>query len=300
MTPKEFMSRLEAISKDDGQLYGRLRPLYQAQENYAGSSQSCKGFMALSAAWKCFFLETVERVNSDIISKISSPPSESYPLFVERLGQYFQGLCASEVVAIAGYPLQAYTLLRNVFDSVILTAAVTEGKTDFLRLEGLDAAGQFDPLAFRKLRRKEENAVRPQMTGKQSGLSETTLDELSKWDVLFDDETHGGLLSRAYSADWLRGKQRLPILPRFEEMPFGNFMNRYCEIAWMVHRLLPLVQFSSHSLAEEWKGKWKTIDECFYSTADALAVQNGKAIGRAIIELVTTKLPFDENSTFWR
>lgn len=300
MTPEVFVSRLEAISNDRAQLYGRLLPLFQAQQAHASTSANYKGFVALASAWKCFFFETVEKINTDIGPKVTAPMSDQYPMFIERLAQYFHGLCASEVTANAGYPLQAYTLLRNVFDSAILTSAVAQGKTDFYRLEGLDIAGQFDPAMFRKLRRKEENSVRPLMTGKESGLSDGTIAELVKWDVLFDDETHGGLLSRAYTTDWLKGTHPLPVLPAFDETRYGNFLNRFCEIAWMVHRMLPLVQPRGISFSAEWKGKWKTLDDCFLETANALAVQMSKPIGKAMMELLSSKFPFDQNSVFWR
>ncbi len=190
-------------------------------------------------------------------------------------------------------------VLRNLLDSALLTSAAAQGLTDFYRLEGLNPDLAFDPKGFRKARRKEEQRVRPLMTGRDSGLSEATLAALSKWDVLFDDETHGGPLTRAQSTDWLKGAAPLSVAPKFSEDKMAVFINRYCEISWMVHRLLPLAQPKDLTLPPTWGEKWRTLDECLALTADTLTSQLGKPIGAAIVELVQKKFPFDQNSTFW-
>ena len=299
MTPKEFTDRLEAISRDNGVLYGRLRALEAAKLQHVMDSSRYKGFDALVNAWKCFFLETVEQFNSFIRPQVKDQLPFSYALLLERLALYFSGLNAAEIVATQGYPLQAYTLLRNVFDSVVLCSAVAQGLTDFPKLEGVEDGKEFDPAIFQKLRRKEERKIRPMMTGEASGLSAETASQLAKWDVLFDHETHGGLLSRAFSADWLRGTQPLPVMPQFLEDRYAMYLNRYCEIAWMVHRLLPLIQPRGIPLGADWKSKWRTLDESFLETAKALTVQMGKPIGAAIVELVEMKFPFNADATFW-
>ena len=194
--------------------------------------------------------------------------------------------------------MHGYTLLRNLYDSAILTSAVAQGKTDFYRLAGL-VDEKLDKATFRKTRRKEENNVRLIMTGKDSGLSTDTLETLAKWDVLFDDETHGASLTRASNLEWLKGKEPLPILPKYNQDLFGMFMNRHCEISWIVHRLLPLSQMSYAALSTGWKEKWQTLDQAFLFTSESLSKSLDKKIGYAIVELVQAKFPFDANSTFW-
>jgi hypothetical protein len=76
------------------------------------------------------------------------------------------------------------------------------------------------------------------------------------------------------------------------------FMNRYCEIAWMTHRLIPLVQPTAIPLDQQWKEKWQVIDASFGIVALSLTKENGKAIGAAIVEYVNAKFPFTANSAF--
>jgi hypothetical protein len=107
MTPEEFVARLESISQDNGERFGRLKALAEGQEAHAILAGGYKGFHALAAAWRCFFLETIEKLNSDVRPNVTTQLSEFYPLFVERLAQYFQALRGAELVATRGYPLQA-------------------------------------------------------------------------------------------------------------------------------------------------------------------------------------------------
>jgi hypothetical protein len=298
MTPEEFVSRLEGISRDNGRLYGRLVDIARAEAFHDATARELKGFAALSAAFRCFFLESIELINTYVISKARAPVPGAYALFLERLAHYFRTLRASEIIATQGYPMHGYTLLRNLYDSAILTSAVAQGKTDFYKLAGL-IDEKFDNATFRKNRRKEENSVRLIMTGKDSGFSTNTLEVLAKWDVLFDDETHGASLTRSSTLEWLKGTEPLPILPKYNPDHFGMFMNRHCEIGWMVHRLLPLAQMGYAPLPSAWKEKWQTLDTSFFITSEALSKQLDKKIGDAIVELVKTKFPFSADSTFW-
>jgi hypothetical protein len=202
-------------------------------------------------------------------------------------------------VATQGYPFHGYVLLRNVFDDAILTVAAATGITDFYRLEGIDPNVPFDPKSFRRDRKREERRARALMTGDSSGLTDATKSELDHWDVLFDDETHGGRLSRARSISWMKGLEPLPIVPTYENEAVAMFMNRHTEVGWMVHRLLPLLQPKDIPLPAEWKSKWKTLDACFNQAVSALTTELGKPIGRAMIDFVTSKFSFDADSTFW-
>lgn len=81
-------------------------------------------------------------------------------------------------------------------------------------------------------------------------------------------------------------------------MAFAMFMNRFCEVSWMAHRLIPLVQPPDIPLPDAWKEKWRLIDESFEQSVDSLTKQLGKDIGAAIVELVKAKFPFHSQSAF--
>ena len=239
MNPDEFVKRLDAISEHDGTPYGRVHAVFDAETTHAKAVLQYRGYLSLSDAFKCFFLETVELVNVECRPKIAAPLSEFYPLFVPRLAHSFLSLCGAERIAICGYPYHGYTLLRNVFDNLLLTSAALQRITDFYSIEGVVPNTTFDPGAVKRRRKSTEYAVRRQMVGEQSNLTPQTLGELAKWDALFDFETHGARLSMTQAMEWMKGKAPLPILPRFDELAFAMFMNRYCEVAWMTHRLIP-------------------------------------------------------------
>lgn len=298
VTVEQFMKRLEAISEHKGSAFARAHLLFEAEDAHSTAILQYKGYLALSDALKCFFLETVELINVECRPKIKNPVSEFYAVFVPRMAHSFLSLCGAERIAIKGYPFQGYTLLRNVFDNLVLTSAVLQKVTDFYSVEGIVPGKPINLDEVKNLRKNTEYAVRKQMTGSQSGLSTSTLAELAKWDALFDMETHGGRLSAGKALDWMKGKGPLPVLPKFEEMPFGMFMNRFGEVGWMLHRLIPLLQVSEAPLSEEWCKKWQILDESFEQNVESLTVQCGKAIGAAIVELVNVKFPFASKSTF--
>jgi len=298
ISPEEFIKRLESISDYMGSAYGRVRLLFEEEEKHEQAILQYKGYRALSDAFKCFFLETVELANTECRPKIKTRLSEFYGLFIPRLAHNFQSLCGAERVALRGYPLHGYTLLRNTFDNIVLTSAALQKFTDFYSVEGITPGKPVVFDAIRKLRKTTEFAVRLKMTGKQSGLSQETREELAKWDSLFDYETHGARLSFAQTQGWLKGAEPLPILPKHSERASAIFINRYCEIAWMTHRLVPLVQPPQVPLPDGWMKKWILIDESFEICIDSLTQQMGKKIGAAIVELVKTKFPFNEQSAF--
>jgi hypothetical protein len=169
---------------------------------------------------------------------------------------------------------------------------------DFYATEGVVPGQNLDLAQVKKLRRKTEMEVSLQMSGSKSGLSASTIDELAVWDELFNYEVHGARLSFAGAASFMKGQGPLSLVPVFKERDFAMFMNRYCEIGWMVHRLVPLIQPPSIPFGLPWKEKWTVIDESFELTVHSLTKENGKAIGGAIVEYVRAKFPFDADSTF--
>lgn len=298
LSPEEFVKRLDTISQNDGIPYSRLNLLLEKEQKYQQEIFQYKGYLALSDAFKCFFLETVELINTVCRPKIKISLSEFYPIFVPRLAHNFQSLCGAERVAVCGYPFHAYTLMRNIFDNVVLTSAALQKVTDFYSIEGLIPGRHLDIAAVKKLRKDTEFEVRRRMTGNQSGLTQETRDELIKWDALFDFEVHGARLSLTSALGWMNGLEPLPIVPRFEEMQFAMFMNRYCEVGWMVHRLIPAFQPPDVPFPEAWMEKWRVLDDSFENIVNSLTQQLGKKIGTAIVELVKVKFPFNEQSAF--
>lgn len=304
MSPADYVKRLEAISVYDGVPYGRVHMIFEEESAYGVKvADTMRGYLALSDAFKGFFLETVERLNTECRPKVKAPLSEMYPLFVARLTNNMQSLVSAERLALHGYPLQAYTLHRNTFDNAVLTAAVLQKITDFHAIEGVEAGKPLDLKtlglkALKRQRQKTEWAVRDVMLGKDSGLSAETMEELKKIDDTYDLEVHGSRLSLAGAMEWIKGTKPLSIVPAFKPTDFSLHMNRYIEVTWMVHRLIPAIQPPDAPLAEDWQEKWAIIDESFEIMVASVTEEFRKKFGAAVVEFVKTKLPFNAGSVF--
>ncbi len=302
MSLDKFQSKLKSISEHNGVPYGRAFQLFKDEDKHNLEILRFSGYISLSDAFKCFFLETVELMNTQHRLKIPTSLPEFYGFFVARLVHSFQSLCGAERIAMRGYPYQAYTLLRNTFDNLQLTSATIQKFTDFYSIEGIERGKPVELKFTVALRKKTENKVRRLMSGEQSGLTQATIDELENWDELFDYEVHGARLWLATEAHgWLRGSEALPVLPKFKERSFVFFMNRFCEVGWMAHRLVPLFQPFVEAFGNKWSEKWRVLDECFIEFIDSLVSDSGKKAitGAAILEFVRAKFPFNENSTFY-
>jgi hypothetical protein len=221
-------------------------------------------------------------------------------LFVPRIVQNFRSICGADLLATNGYPLPAFTLMRNIFDSLVLTSAAAQGLANFYHIDGVEPGiSQLDPMQVRRLKMKTEFSVRKRMTGIESGLSEGTRKDLDILDKLFDREVHGAQLSFAAAVPWLKGERPLSMTPAFDEMAYKLFMNRLFEVEWMLHRLLPLLQPQDILLPTEWREKWRIIERSFVIFADSLSGgDDAKTIGKSFAEFVSVKFPFSEQSRF--
>jgi hypothetical protein len=299
LTPKEFMERLESISVYEGKPYGRCILLFDEESSYGVRvANEMSGYLALSDAFKCFFLETVERLNTECRPKVKTSLSEFYPIFLARLNNNFETLVAAERVALHGYPHQAFTMHRNNFDNAVLTAAAMQGFTDFYSIEGLVPGQALDEKSMKSLRKKTEFSIQNIMLGSNSGMSQASVEALRKINDTFDLEVHGSRLSLAKAADWFKGSAPLSIMPTFEPRAFSLHMNRYLEVAWMVCRMIPLIQPPEVPLSADWQDKWRVLDDSFRLSCDAMTIECGKAFGAAFIEFVQRKLPFTANTVF--
>ncbi|APV51112.1 hypothetical protein BWI17_16330 [Betaproteobacteria bacterium GR16-43] len=297
----EFQKRLESISEVDGVQFARLATLRDAENAHEQAVSKFWGHRTLSDAFKCFYLETVELGNTAVAPKVTIPLSANYPRFVPRIAVAFQGLCGAECAAQLGYPYQGYGHLRNIFDELVLTSAALQKLTDFDKIDGIDPSEQFDPSLVKKIKRKRmdnEFEVRQQMTGKKSGLKPESVEELAMWDALFDWETHGARLSAAQAMAYMKGTEPLPIVPKFKEGSYALFMNRFSEIGWMLHRLLPALQPPDVLMPDAWHGKWQILDESFEQMVYSLTAQSKKKIGEVMVEFVKAKFPFHAKSAF--
>jgi hypothetical protein len=296
----DFQHRLKEAFRYNDLPFGRVHKLFQEQSRYLEAVMVVRyeGFWVLADAFKAFFIETVELFNTECQSGISTC-TEAYSFFLPRLFHDFQSPCGAEHLMKSGYPMHAYTILRNTADNLLLSSAALQNITDFGSIVGLESGKPYERHSSKKIRKETERKVRDIMTGSKSGLTPCTIDELAKWDAMFDDEVHGGRLSFFIGSEgWWQGAEGLPIFPRFKERFFAIFINRFWEIAWMMHRLIPLIQPRGIPLKDEWRGKWCLLNEIFRRFVYSLTEEAGKKIGAAMVEFVDAKFPFNEESEF--
>ncbi|MDN7562285.1 hypothetical protein [Burkholderia orbicola] len=300
MTGEEFQTRLDEAFTHEGEMFGRLALISEAQATFRSAASKFNGHRALSDAFKACFLEAVELLNGHCRPRVKEPLTEHYALFLPRLTNSFHTLCAAELTAANGYPRPAFTTLRNVFDDCVLTSAALLQVTDFYKIEGLDPAntGDFDPNAAKRARKKTEFEVRQVMTGSSSDLGEATIYELDMLNQLYDLEVHGSRLSLANAMNFMKGTGPLPVVPVFIERDYALFMNRYNEVAWAVHRLLPAMQPPGVPMPSSWASRWALVDESFEIVVRSLSLQLGKKVGDAYADFIKAKFPFTAEKTF--
>lgn len=270
-----------------------LLAIQTAEARHHAKAAEMKGFVALSNAFKSFLMETV-RLSSTWRSVPSASQTRAWLL--PRMAGSFHTICGAEHEALSGYPVPAFAQLRNVFDTAVISSAVAQRIATFEAAEGIQAEEAFDPKKIGARRKRTEFDIQAQMVGKNSGLSDITIAELEKLNSLFDFETHGQRMTATRTMSWMKGEGPLIFLPDYKQIDYALFINRYDEVTWMLHRLVPLMVPAGIVSTEHWSQRWRTLDLCFHQTIKAMSIDLKMAIGDAVIEFVTAKFPFNADS----
>jgi len=199
---------------------------------------------------------------------------------------------------------QGYGLLRDLKDRAMLLGAVGNRYTTLMAISGVDGGtGKSNDFLARiatikKRRKKTEDQALSMMTGPKSGLSPNITQCLRKWEEFFHLEVHGARLTSIFEdVGWKMGRELLPILPKPNIDSLANYMNRFCEVSWMVLRSFPILQLKPQDFGIEWAEKWRILDESFLVMADELR-KLGKEIAAAIMELVSKKFAFGPDAVY--
>jgi len=196
----------------------------------------------------------------------------------------------------SGYPLDGYALLRDIKDRSIFLAAIISGITSLSKIFGYIGNIALTDETYKKLkaeRKKEEFRVLDLTIRKKSGLKKDMLVVLQKWENLFHEEVHGSKLTfYSEGGKWLRGEMPLSIGPVPIEESCGMYMNRACELGWLVVRLLPYLQIAPNSFGSKWSEKWYVLDDSFRIMIKGLE-KLGKKIATAFEYFIDVKFPFN-------
>jgi len=298
MDVSEWQKRLVDTFSTDEIVGKRLMAIIEMEKAYGlHVVNEYHGYRVLTDSFFDFYIETLHAAD-DWIS-VNGFPSDapSYSSVFLFYVMSFRRLRAAENLFLCGYPMDGYSLLRDMKDRAICMGAIMNRLGSFSSLylgeRHIDDQGKTlsrdEYIDVSKNREKKERAVRKQMIGEESGLTAEQIYELKRWDKLFNEEVHGSRFSYFMEGGpWLKGEKPLSLGPIPNNPSIGMYMNRSNEIGWMIFRTLPFLQLSSGAFGEEWARKWHILDESFRSAIEDLGHMN-KKIAWAIIALVDQK-----------
>lgn len=296
-----FEADLHAIADHNGVPFGRLQSYWQEESRHLEMMQSNNpDTLLVVRAYQCLFLETAELLNASWTQPGAWSQLDYYKShFVPRMVIVFKQIGCTDLMATHGYPLPAYAMLRNVFDSLVLISAVMQRITDFPKIEGEIPGVLPTDKKSRELRKNAEREARRRMIGMDSGLPADTREKLALLDDMFDLEVHGARFSHATAAGWVVGTDPLlPLVPEYQSHLTGLYEIRQSEIAWMAHRLLPLLQHSALTFPDAWKDSWRILDCGFEAHVRRLTDRQESKSEIPTVAFVKCKFPFGENTRY--
>lgn len=297
MDVSRWQKKLEDYFTVEGVIGGHLLEVIKLEvEHEKCFIRSFHGQDVLMNSFQSFFIETIKSAY-DLVQKNGWPKdSDSYSVVLLYYVIMFRSFRACEILLLKGYPLDGYALLRDLKDRVIFMAAVAHNITTFNAACGYSSKlPKITPEEWKKnkgARIKEENRLLNWMIRKESGMPSDILDELENWEQLFNEEVHGSRFSFFSELHMWLAEKRPPTtgpIPNMFSMPM--YMNRACEIAWLILRLLPYLQPSENAFGEEWLKKHEILDESFLHMQKGLG-EKGKKIGDVFIFFVNQKYSF--------
>jgi len=295
-----WQKRLEDTFAVNGLVGGRFIPSIYEAEQLCGNkyAHTFAGHICLSDCFIDFFATTLRMVTYAGSRGHWPKDTAFYPIVIADFTSIFQTFRSTTNLAINGYPLEAFSLQRTLFEQALIYGAVVNGYITFQEAWGLDGLGEVssvDDKIFEKWRKKrisaEKTAVR-KMIGAESGLTEGNQVEIKKLFDLFHQQVHRSFVSVASMATaWNKDGKAPSVIPTFVEQNYAIFMNRHTEIGWMLLRCLPTLFHEAHIAPEKWKSDFSILDQSFRVMVEGLQSIN-KKIASATIELIDRKFAF--------
>ena len=132
-----WQKRLGDSFTTNGLVAARVQILLDAETEHAAIyATKFSGQMTIGECFKDFVLETFELVSRVVAMQRKVIVTHHYADFVGRHAMNFRGLRAAELLCHSGYPLQGYSLLRNLFEQAVLMSAIMLSLTTIEAIEG--------------------------------------------------------------------------------------------------------------------------------------------------------------------
>jgi hypothetical protein len=308
MDVAEWQKQLDDTFSDDGIIGKRLLNIIEMEKKYVQYiMQKFNGYQILTDSFFDFYIETLNQAHRQLMQ--NGRPQGAYRFPVEFLFYVtnFKSLRAAENLFLCGYPFDGYALLRDLKDRAIFLGAIMHRISTFSTLYlGLDEAqnghgtlSEEDYRKIRKQREKEEKRVHTLMLGAKSGLEETIIHEIKKWEQYFHEEVHGSHWTFFIEGGpWLNKEKALSLGPEPNDVAMGMYINRSNEIKWMILKSMPFLQLSAQSFGNEWARKWHVLDNAFRFTIEELGKMD-KKIAWAVLAMVDQKFHFSPEKTYF-
>ena len=290
---------LRAEFSDTGVVGPNLYPLHLSEEKYElFVCTRFRGYRLVHQCFLSFYLETLslgERVAAQLPDQLEWHWYRPLLVFGASI---FSRTRAAEVLYLHGYPLDGYTLLRDLKDRAIYLAAILSDSTDLRAILGMepvaaDAETSDSWETGRRMaarRRKEQQRILRQFRAR---LPAPLAEDFRRWEERFDEEAHLSLQTFfVVGGDWFKGLRDLPAGPQQNDLSLSMYMNRSAEVAWCLTRTLPIFQPSREAFGSEWGRRWRLLEENLRFLVSSVG-DEGKTIVQSLVASVDLKFPFD-------
>jgi hypothetical protein len=291
----EWHSRLADTFTVNGLVGGHLVEVHDRERDIGDHLVTTfRGQNELIDSFQSYYVETLNLAIDLVVRQGWLPHPSSYALALAQFLSLFRRYRACELLFYSGYPLDGYSLLRDVKDRAVMLAGVAHNMTTLTKIMGTEPPME-DKVQWRKRvirnRKNEEQRISKRIYGDDSGLRSEITGELRFWDNLFHEEVHGGQLSLIHEVELLTKGMANRAGPTFHQQAFAVYMNRSAELGWLILRLMPYLQMSENAFGDDWHRKHSVLDDSFRFMVQGLTTL-GKKIGEAFICLVDEKFIF--------
>lgn len=286
-----------------GALWTDVPPKEQLYGAYV--RRNLHGYMVLGNSFQTFLYDSLVACLEQYRKPNSTSGAPYQPVFFLDCLTLFRSCRATDSLLYRGYPLDAYSLLRDVLDRAIFLDAWALGLSTYQALNatavlkeaaGLDRDEVSDQM--RKAREDEQRRLLKLMIGTESGFDSDTIVWIRRWRSLFNLQVHGSRLAFASDfGNWVRGKEQLSIGPVPKDRSITMYTNSSPEIYWMILRILPFLQLSPGSFGASWAMKWKVLNESF-DLHQAAFEALGKPMGTAVRRFIESKFTLTPRDSY--
>ncbi len=291
----KWLKKLEETFSSSSKIIGQsLLPFIELEKEYENYFiKKYQGHDILLNAFEGFYIETLQ-LAADMSRNRLMPETLQFITAMHVVS--FRRFRASHILFLKGYPFDAVSLLRGLFECVLELSAIGHKYFSVNDIYGVLSNKDMKVLTERQKRKnlrdhhfKIQREINSMMIGKDSRLSEEIIENIEIWKWLLHNSVHRSFSAlSAQCGPWLKKESNLSLLHVIDDKQAAFFINLSCEVAWMLLKTFPLLQAIFGEFGDDWKNKWEALDDSFRDRDMGLANNMGKAIK----EFIEKKLDF--------